>query len=50
MNRFDTEEIATSITYDLDPHADVIWSSTVEKDMEGRVRVYAIVTGIGGKR
>jgi len=46
LNRFDTEEIATSITNDLDPHTDVIWSSTIEKDMEGRVRVYAIVTGI----
>ncbi|MCK9592370.1 MAG: cell division protein FtsZ [Methanoregula sp.] len=50
LNRFDTEEIATSLTYDLDPHADVIWSSTIKKDMEGHVRVYAIVTGIGGKR
>jgi cell division protein FtsZ len=46
LNRFDTQEIATSLTYDLDPHADVIWSATIEKDMEGRVRVYAIVTGI----
>ena len=50
LNRFDTEEIATALRYDLDPHADVIWSSTIEKDMEGRVWVYAIVTGIGGKR
>ncbi len=50
LNRFDTGEIATSLTYDLDPHADVIWSSRIEKDMEGRVRVYAIVTGIGEKR
>jgi cell division protein FtsZ len=50
LNRFDTQEIATSLTYDLDLHADVIWSSTIEKDMEGRVRVYAIVTGIGAKR
>ncbi len=46
LNRFDTEEIETSLTYDLDPHADVIRSSTIEKDMEGRVRVYAIVTEI----
>jgi len=50
LNRFDTQEIATSLTYNMDPHADVIWSSTIEKDMEGRVRVYAVVTGIGAKR
>ncbi len=49
LNRFDTEEIATSLTYDLDPHAEIVWSSRIEKDMEGRVRVYAIVTGIGEK-
>ena len=47
LNRFDTEEIATSLTYDLDRHAEIVWSSRIEKEMEGRVRVYAIITGIG---
>ncbi len=42
----DAEEIATSLTYEIDPHADVVWSAIVEKPMEGRVRVYAIMTGI----
>lgn len=42
----DTEEISTSLIYDLDPHADVVWSAMVEKSMEGQVRVYAIMTGI----
>jgi len=49
LNLYDTEEIATSLTYDLDPHAEIVWSATIEKSMEGRVRVYAIVTGIRGQ-
>ncbi|MFA4876451.1 MAG: cell division protein FtsZ [Methanoregula sp.] len=42
----DTEQIATSLTYELDPHADVVWSAMVERPLEGRVRVFAIMTGI----
>ena len=33
----DAEEIATSLTYELDPHADVIWGARVRNDMEGKV-------------
>jgi len=42
----DAEEIATSLTYELDPHADVIWGARVKNDMEGKVRVMAIMTGV----
>jgi len=42
----DAEEIASSLTYELDPHADVIWGARVNSDFEGRVRVMAIMTGV----
>jgi cell division protein FtsZ len=42
----DAEEIATSLTYELDPHADVIWGARVRNEMEGKVRVLAIMTGV----
>ena len=42
----DAEEIATQLTYELDPHADVIWGARVRKDFEGKVSVMAIMTGI----
>ncbi|HJJ33951.1 MAG TPA: cell division protein FtsZ, partial [Methanocorpusculum sp.] len=42
----DAEEIAQQLTYELDPHADVIWGARVRKDFEGKVSVMAIMTGI----
>jgi cell division protein FtsZ len=48
VNRFDAEEIATSITYTLDPHADVVWGLSVKNELEGQVRVLAVMTGIRG--
>jgi cell division protein FtsZ len=42
----DAEEVATSLTYELDPHADVIWGASVRPDMEGKIRVLAIMTGV----
>ncbi|MFA5613461.1 MAG: cell division protein FtsZ [Methanoculleus sp.] len=42
----DAEEIASSLTYELDPHADVIWGARVNSDYEGRVRVMAVMTGV----
>ena len=42
----DAEEIASSLTYELDPHADVIWGARVRNEMEGKVRVMAIMTGV----
>jgi len=46
LNRYDAEVIATSLTYEIDPHADVVWTANVEAPVEGRVRVYAIMAGI----
>ncbi len=42
----DAEEIASSLTYELDAHADVIWGARVNSEYEGRVRVMAIMTGV----
>ncbi|HQD27614.1 MAG TPA: cell division protein FtsZ, partial [Methanoculleus thermophilus] len=42
----DAEEIASSLTYELDPHADVIWGARVNSEFEGRVRVMAVMTGV----
>ncbi len=42
----DAEEIASQLTYELDPHADVIWGARVRGDYEGKVRVMAIMTGV----
>ncbi|MHC1625977.1 MAG: cell division protein FtsZ [Methanoculleaceae archaeon] len=42
----DAEEIASMLTYELDPHADVIWGARVNHEFEGKVRVMAIMTGV----
>ncbi|PKG31090.1 MAG: cell division protein FtsZ, partial [Methanoregula sp.] len=42
----DAEEVATALTYELEPHADVIWGASVRNDMAGKIRVLAIMTGV----
>ena len=42
----DAEEIASTLTYELDAHADVIWGARINSDFEGKVRVMAIMTGV----
>lgn len=42
----DAEDIASTLTYELDPHADVIWGARINNDYEGEVRVMAIMTGV----
>jgi len=42
----EAEEIATSLTYELDPRANVIWGARINKEYEGRVRVMAVMTGV----
>ena len=42
----DADEIASSLTYELDPHADVIWGARIRNEFEGKVRVMAIMTGV----
>ncbi len=45
-----TEEIVSELEYELDPHADVIWGARTRSGFDGRVRVVAIMTGIGSAR
>ncbi|HOV67744.1 MAG TPA: cell division protein FtsZ, partial [Methanoregulaceae archaeon] len=42
----EAEAIARDLTYELDPHADVIWGARIKSEFEGRVRVMAIMTGV----
>lgn len=42
----EAEEIASSLTYELSPNADVIWGARIEEDCEGMVRLMAIMTGV----
>jgi cell division protein FtsZ len=42
----DADAVATSLTYELDPHADVIWGARVRYDLDGVVRVFAMMTGV----
>ena len=42
----EAENIAESLTYELDAHANVIWGARIQKDYEGKVRVLAIMTGV----
>lgn len=41
----DAEEIASSLTYELSPRANVVWGARIEEDCEG-MRVMAIMTDI----
>jgi cell division protein FtsZ len=42
----EAENIASSLTYELSPHANVIWGVRIEDDYESMVRVMAIMTGV----
>jgi cell division protein FtsZ len=46
MSLHEAEQIASSLTYELDPHAKVIWGARVKKEYEGKVRCIAIITGL----
>jgi cell division protein FtsZ len=46
LTLIETEEIAASLTYELDPSAEVILGARIQSDMEGKVRVLAIMTGV----
>ncbi len=46
MSLHEAEQIASSLTYELDSHANVIWGARVRKDYESKVRCLAIMTGI----
>ena len=42
----EAEGIASSLTYELDARANVIWGARIQENYEGKVRVLAILTGI----
>jgi cell division protein FtsZ len=42
----EAEEIASMLTYELSPNANVIWGARIRDDYEGKVRVMAIMTGV----
>lgn len=46
MSLHEAEQVASSLTYELDSNANVIWGARVRKDYEGKVRCMAIMTGI----
>jgi cell division protein FtsZ len=47
MNLKRVEEIAHLFSYEIQPHADVIWGARINPVYEGSIRVIAIMTGIG---
>ncbi len=46
MSLQEAEKIASSLTYELDSQANVIWGARIRQDYEGKVRCMAIMTGI----
>ncbi|MDK2892893.1 cell division protein FtsZ [Methanohalophilus sp.] len=42
----EAEEVASSLTYELAPSANVIWGARIRDDYEGKIRVMAIMTGV----
>jgi len=46
FKRDDTGEIVSLLTNEINPAADVVWCSNKNTSMNGRVRVYGIMTGI----
>jgi cell division protein FtsZ len=51
LGLFESDQIVTGMSMVFNPHADVIWSATVRKEMEGKLRLFTIVTGLNyGRR
>lgn len=46
INGYDAEEIARSVTDELDPHADVVWCMDSFENMGEKMKVYVIMSGI----
>jgi len=42
----EAEEIVENLTFEIDGSANVIWGARIEKELEGVVRVVAIMTGV----
>ncbi len=48
MTLFEVDEAANRIREEVDPEANIIFGSTFNKDMTGKIRVSVVSTGIGG--
>ncbi|MGH6620547.1 MAG: cell division protein FtsZ [Alphaproteobacteria bacterium] len=46
MTLFEVDEAANRIREEVDPEADILFGSTFEPDMEGKIRVSVVATGI----
>jgi cell division protein FtsZ len=43
---FETDQIAMMVSEPFDPHAEVIFGASIREEMEGKVRLFSIVTGL----
>ena len=50
IDTYDSEQLALALCRQFDPHADVIWGTTLRKEMEGKVRMFSIVTGFNDEK
>jgi cell division protein FtsZ len=46
MTLKEAASIASSLTQDLDPRANVIWGAKIKPELKGRVKLMAIITGV----
>ena len=46
---FEVDEAANKIRAEVDPAADILIGNTIDENMNGRVRVSIVVTGLGGE-
>ena len=46
MTLKEAASIASSLTQDLDPRANVIWGAKIKPELRGRVKLMAIITGV----
>ena len=50
IDTYDSEQLALALCRQFDPHADVIWGTTLRQEMEGKVRMVSIITGLNDER
>ncbi|MFC1787102.1 cell division protein FtsZ [Halobacteriota archaeon] len=46
LTLLEAEEIASALTKEIDPNANMIWGSRVDENYRGKVKVMAIMTGV----
>lgn len=50
IDTYDSEQLALALCRQFDQHADVIWGTTLIQEMEGKVRMVSIVTGLNDEK